>query len=170
MWPSGSRNNAAEARPGPRQRGYSTAWDKARAGFLRLHPQCALCAREGLIVAATVVDHITPHRGDQRLFWDQSNWQSLCTNHHSSDKQQVERRGFSSRVAASGLPTDPSHPFYATRGDEASGDEALQRPRQLRPAAASTSDRGSKVKGSKGRGPLGVHRAELVSNRRRRDG
>lgn len=27
---------------------------------------------------ARVVDHITPHRGDVALFWDESNWQALC--------------------------------------------------------------------------------------------
>ena len=29
-----------------------------------------------------VVDHIIPHRGDQKLFWDQNNWQSLCKSCH----------------------------------------------------------------------------------------
>ncbi|MCR8827199.1 HNH endonuclease [Photobacterium sp. TY 1-4] len=32
---------------------------------------------------ATDVDHITPHKGDRRLFFDQSNWQSLCKSCHS---------------------------------------------------------------------------------------
>ena len=27
-------------------------------------------------------DHIVPHRGDMRLFWDESNWQPLCKRHH----------------------------------------------------------------------------------------
>jgi predicted ATPase len=26
------------------------------------------------VVQATVVDHVMPHRGDQRLFWDEANW------------------------------------------------------------------------------------------------
>jgi 5-methylcytosine-specific restriction endonuclease McrA len=30
---------------------------------------------------ATIVDHIKPHRGDQNLFWDQTNWQALCRRH-----------------------------------------------------------------------------------------
>ena len=28
------------------------------------------CAKRGKYVRATVVDHIKPHRGDQKLFWD----------------------------------------------------------------------------------------------------
>jgi 5-methylcytosine-specific restriction protein A len=39
--------------------------------------------KEGRYVKATDVDHIKPHRGDNVLFWDQSNWQSLCHRHHS---------------------------------------------------------------------------------------
>ena len=41
-----------------------------------------MCMEEGRYVKATVVDHIVPHRGDQKLFWDQSNWQALCKRHH----------------------------------------------------------------------------------------
>ena len=38
--------------------------------------------KEGRYTKATVVDHIQPHRGDPKLFWDQSNWQSLCKRCH----------------------------------------------------------------------------------------
>jgi 5-methylcytosine-specific restriction endonuclease McrA len=40
---------------------------------------------------ATVVDHIKPHRGDQNLFWEETNWQTLCQRHHDRDKQREER-------------------------------------------------------------------------------
>ena len=74
-----------------RERGYSTLWDKARAAHLREHPGCAMCEREGRYTSATVVDHIAPHRGDPNLFWNTTNWQSLCKPHHDSDKQRAER-------------------------------------------------------------------------------
>ena len=64
-------------RGGASARGYDTRWREARAIFLKQHPLCAFCQAEGKIVPATVVDHIIPHRGDQRLFWDQTNWESL---------------------------------------------------------------------------------------------
>ncbi len=32
---------------------------------------------------ANEVDHIKPHNGDLALFWDESNWQSLCKACHS---------------------------------------------------------------------------------------
>jgi len=50
--------------------------------FLREHPLCVYCHREGMIVAASVVDHIQPHRGNYDLFWDSDNWQPLCKRHH----------------------------------------------------------------------------------------
>jgi len=75
---------AADARRGTAtQRGYEARWRKARVIYLREHPLCVHCQQEGLIVAATQVDHIIPHRGDYELMWDESNWQSLCTHHHS---------------------------------------------------------------------------------------
>ncbi|MEO4040348.1 HNH endonuclease signature motif containing protein [Hoeflea sp. CAU 1731] len=41
---------------------------------------------------AKVVDHIIPHKGDRKLFWDRSNWQPLCTPCHSSKKQRQEAK------------------------------------------------------------------------------
>jgi 5-methylcytosine-specific restriction protein A len=34
------------------------------------------------VVAAEVVDHVTPHRGNRETFWNQENWQSLCKQCH----------------------------------------------------------------------------------------
>ena len=74
------------------QRGYGYKWQKAREQFLRENPLCVVCTAQGVVTVATVVDHITPHRGDQSLFWRRSNWQSLCSTHHSRDKQREEAR------------------------------------------------------------------------------
>ncbi|EGC00370.2 HNH endonuclease [Pseudomonas sp. TJI-51] len=75
------------------QRGYNYKWQKARERHLLDHPLCVYCARFGRTTAATVVDHVTPHRGDMTLFWDQSNWQSLCKPCHDSVKQAEEAAG-----------------------------------------------------------------------------
>lgn len=66
---------------------------------------------------ATVVDHIKPHRGNQKLFWDKENWQSLCTKCHNSYKQRLEKSGADTGCDASGMPLDTSHHWYA--GDRA---------------------------------------------------
>ena len=76
-----------EKRPSSRERGYNSKWEAARKGFLAKHPSCVMCGEP-----ANIVDHKTPHRGDMKLFWDKSNWQSLCTHHHNSAKQSQEKR------------------------------------------------------------------------------
>lgn len=63
-------------------RGYDSRWQRARVHYLRVHPLCVRCQDAGKVTAASVVDHIIPHKGDKQLFWDISNWQSLCKQCH----------------------------------------------------------------------------------------
>lgn len=108
-----------ERRPSARQRGYTSKWEKARKAYLAEHPLCETCRRAGRITAATVVDHITPHRGDYKMFWDRKNWQPLCDaapwRCHSSKKQSEERLGYSTDVGDDGWPIDPNHPVNRSR-------------------------------------------------------
>jgi 5-methylcytosine-specific restriction protein A len=82
--PPGFRSAAAvkraldRQRPSAARRGYGPRWRRARAAFLAQHPLCAVCEGRGLVIAATVVDHVVPHRGDERLFWDEGNWAPSC--------------------------------------------------------------------------------------------
>ena len=73
------------------ERGYGHKWQQAREAYLRENPLCVMCRDDGAVTAATVVDHIEPHKGDQALFWNRRNWQSLCASHHSGAKQRMER-------------------------------------------------------------------------------
>ena len=93
-----------DRRPSAAARGYGGAWRKARAEFLAQHPWCRFCAEVGRQMRATVVDHIVPHRGDAELFWDRSNWQSLCDTHHSSTKQAQEKGGSRPAIGVNGWP------------------------------------------------------------------
>jgi len=72
---------------------YGRPWRAARKRFLARYPLCKYCISEGKVEVATVVDHVKPHRGDQALFWDEGNWQSLCKTHHDSTKQAEEKSG-----------------------------------------------------------------------------
>lgn len=65
------------------KRGYGHKWRKVREGYLAKHPLCAHCSTEDAPVPATELDHITPHKGDMKLFWDRKNWQGLCKSCHS---------------------------------------------------------------------------------------
>lgn len=73
-----------EHRGTSRERGYTTAWDKARKGYLARHPLCVACEAEGRTTAANVVDHIVPHRGDMVAFWNVENWAALCARCHNA--------------------------------------------------------------------------------------
>lgn len=91
-------------------RGYGWRWQQARRRYLAENPLCVMCRAEGRIEAATVVDHIVPHRGDPEIFWDSSRWQALCKTHHASDKQREEKSGRKiGRTGLDGYPLDPDH-------------------------------------------------------------
>lgn len=87
------RQAVDERRGNSNERGYSYAWQQARAGFLRKHPLCAAHEKKGEVVAATVVDHIDPHKGDKDKFWERTNWQPLCKPCHDR-KTVIEDGGF----------------------------------------------------------------------------
>lgn len=65
---------------------YGRPWRRAVARWIAEDPDgrvlCAMCLAEGKEMLATETDHIVPHRGDETLFWDRSNWQRLCARHH----------------------------------------------------------------------------------------
>jgi len=93
------------------ERGYGADWKKARALYLQAHPLCVMCLARTppRTEVATTVDHRIPHRGDQTLFWDRSNWQALCTTHHNSDKQAIEKSGRAPRqIGLDGFPIEPA--------------------------------------------------------------
>ncbi len=64
------------------ERGYTSKWRRLSKLYLKAHPLCEECKRNGKLTPATVVDHIIPHRGDEHLMWSESNWQSLCKRCH----------------------------------------------------------------------------------------
>ena len=86
------------------------AWKATRRQQLQQEPLCRMCMAEGRVTAATVVDHVTPHKGDRVLFFDAANLQSLCAPCHDGAKQEQERLGYSSQVGLDGWPIDPMHP------------------------------------------------------------
>lgn len=75
----------------PHRRLYGRRWRAYRLMFLAANPLCVMCLEKGKTVAASVVDHRIPHKGDYRLFWTAENHQPLCEPHHNSDKQRIER-------------------------------------------------------------------------------
>jgi 5-methylcytosine-specific restriction endonuclease McrA len=60
-----------------------------------------------------VVNHKVPHRGDQRLFWDRSNWERLCHDDHDITAQREEHGRVTNGADANGRPLDVTHPWNA---------------------------------------------------------
>jgi len=90
---------------------YNTrAWKSIRANQLNAKPLCEWCERQGHVRAASIVDHVIPHKGDHALFFDTSNLASLCAPHHDAGKQVIEKRGYSAEPGKNGWPIDPRHP------------------------------------------------------------
>ena len=80
-------------RPSAARRGYGPRW---REGTRRL-PGAAPAVRRlpgpGPRGAGDVVDHVVPHRGDQQLFWDESNWAPACKPCHDAKTAREGRWG-----------------------------------------------------------------------------
>lgn len=71
---------------------YKTArWERVRKSWLARHPLCAEHDARGRVFQATVVDHIIAHKGDETLFWDATNYQSLCVRCHNRKTARVDR-------------------------------------------------------------------------------
>lgn len=83
---------------------YRTArWLKRRATHLAREPLCRYCDQMGRVTAATVADHVVPHRGDVGLFYG-GELQSLCASCHSGTKQQLEKSGTLRGCSTDGAP------------------------------------------------------------------
>ena len=66
----------------------SGQWRAMRARQLASHPWCQACLERGIYEPAEEVDHIKPHRGNPRLFFDDTNLQSLSKRCHSQKTAQ----------------------------------------------------------------------------------
>lgn len=95
------------------------AWKRLRALQLGREPLCRMCRELGQYVEATVVDHVIAHRGNEQLFFDGDNLQSLCKPCHDGHKQAQEhqRDGLVRGAGHAGQPLDRAHPWHtAGRG------------------------------------------------------
>jgi 5-methylcytosine-specific restriction protein A len=67
----------------------SIQWRRLRNWYIRQHPLCAACKKDGLIVNAKIVDHVIPVKdGGDKL--NETNLQSLCTFHHNQKTAREE--------------------------------------------------------------------------------
>lgn len=74
------------------ERGYGSQWQMASKAYLATHKRCKIQG-PSCTERATCVDHIVPHKGDMKLFWNRENWQAACASCHST-KTASEEGGF----------------------------------------------------------------------------
>lgn len=73
----------------------TTRWRKLRMKILGrdlFTCQRPECGRVTSDTSQLVADHRKPHRGDEALFWDEDNLQTLCKPCHDGAKQREERQ------------------------------------------------------------------------------
>lgn len=70
-------------------------WAQLRGDQLLLEPFCRECARKGLRVWATDVDHVMDHKGNWAIFTDPNNLESLC---HSCHSRKTARESWQNRA------------------------------------------------------------------------
>lgn len=101
--PTGKQRSA---RPAYNEWYKSRRWKKLRLEILAQQRWCQCPHHKGKYVKAQVVDHIIPHKGDSRLFWDRTNLQALTKECHDKFKQSEEKggRGFNQGCDAQGNP------------------------------------------------------------------
>jgi len=63
------------------------------------------CGRIEADTSRLVADHVVPHRGDRRLFFDLGNLQTLCKTCHDTHKQRAEG---AARGGGGLIPTAPT--------------------------------------------------------------
>ena len=85
-----------------------------RARQLARRPYCECPHHKDQKMLASVVDHIVPHKGDTRLFWKESNLQSMTKHCHDKFKQSQEKggAGFDAGCHPDGTPLNPDHSWY----------------------------------------------------------
>lgn len=65
---------------------YDTKWQQYRSRFLKENSRCYACGAE-----ASVVDHLTPHKGCERLFRQLDNHIPLCLYCHNKATNLFDR-------------------------------------------------------------------------------
>ena len=82
---------------------YDPTWEKYRLRYLHHNPTCYACGAK-----STVVDHLRPHKGDEKLFRQLDNHIPLCTSCHNRvtalfDKKFAVGGSISSKIQWLGL-------------------------------------------------------------------
>lgn len=97
------------ARGSRHERGYDNRWAKIAEQVKREEPLCRPCHKRGIARATTQVDHIVPKaKGGSD---DRANLQGICDDCHKAKTAREQGALLRTGCDASGMPTDPDHPW-----------------------------------------------------------
>jgi len=102
-------------RPSAQHRGYTSKWQAATDEFRRANPYCLGCTAVGDKSPSEVVDHIEPHKGNSKLFWNKRNWQPSCAWHHNKVKRLLENQWLQGQLPLGELRLDSMSAQMLTR-------------------------------------------------------
>lgn len=78
-------------RPARHQFYFTNTWKRMRKQYISEHPLCCRCEELGLVVLATLVDHIVEIEDNPELKDDYSNLQSMCHACHNVKTGEAAR-------------------------------------------------------------------------------
>jgi 5-methylcytosine-specific restriction endonuclease McrA len=93
----------------------SKQWQQLRQHILAKQPYCRCIYHKGQdrTALSEVVDHITPHRGDRRTFFNANNLQGMSKRCHDGVKQQFENTGKWRGSDSQGNPIDTNADWWS---------------------------------------------------------
>lgn len=108
-------------------RGYGSAWTRLRVSILRRDAGlCQVCAARGIVREGSTVDHVINKASGGTD--DSSNLRVICDECHAAKtaREALAGRGIINRrprasCDASGMPTDPLHPWVNANESHAWG-------------------------------------------------
>lgn len=90
---SAPRLTPPEKRRGSRhERGYTSHWSRFAKAYLREHPLCVHCQKQGRTTAAYCVDHIDGRGPLGERGYDLANLQALCESCHNRKTAREQRQ------------------------------------------------------------------------------
>jgi 5-methylcytosine-specific restriction enzyme A len=119
-WPHAKYHTATGLHKSMAHWPYNTPqWVRLRKVKLQQQPLCEVCMKRGRIVRANTVDHIISIKSGGHPFPTLDELMSMCTPCHNSKSRNTDQptgKGIAYKGCdASGLPIDPSHPFYGSK-------------------------------------------------------
>lgn len=82
---------------------FTARWQALRQAQLAREPYCRRCRSLGVIVVATVVNHVERHQGDEQKFFN-GPLESLCKACHDREVQREERAAETAKSRRANTP------------------------------------------------------------------